>query len=191
MEDWRCFRREWIQQGGSSDPPKKKHQPAGAVSDSTQPVPPADLASGHDNGEASATPVGVISVPSTGAQSKSSFAVTSSLASTGCQSKSGSLIASSSCAGPGKGRQDAVAKPPQPVLAARRDAPRVQYSTKGNLEDALAAVATEEARAEADAAYRRDMYSTTGPSVRNAAWSTWCKLHVKRLEKRCPSCHSR
>ena len=171
---------------GIFGPPKKKHQPAGAASDSTHPVPLGDSAGCHDGGEVSPKPVGMPSVPSTGAQSKSSSTLALGLSGTGCQSKSGSSIASPPCAGPGKGRQDAVAKTPQPVLAARRDAPRVQHSTKGNLEAALAAVATEEARAEADAAYRRDMYSTTGPSVRNAAWSTWCKLHVKRFGEALP-----
>ena len=106
-------------------------------------------------------------VRGSGAQCKStSLVYSSALAGTGCQTKARSPVASSGM-GPSEGPSNAVNKFPQ-VLASRRDAPRVQYSTKGNLEAALAAVSTEEARAGADAAYRRDMYSTIGLAARSA-----------------------
>ena len=71
------------------------------------------------------------------------------------------------------------------MLEARRTQSALQHERE-DLEAALAAVATEEAPAEADAAYRRDMYSTTGPAVHSATWSTWRKIHMKRFGESVP-----
>ena len=47
-------------------------------------------------------------------------------------------------------------------------------------------MSTPEAREKADEEYRRDMWTTTGPSVRNATWNTWCRIHAARFGSAVP-----
>ena len=83
------------------------------------------------------------------------------------------------------------AKPPapgrgNPALAHRRDAPQVNFSIRGDFQLALPSTSSPHDRAEALSEYQRDKYSTTGGSVRAAAWSTWSKFHQHWHGVGCP-----
>ena len=69
------------------------------------------------------------------------------------------------------------------MLGARRDAPKVAFTSRGCKQLALTSTATDEGRHRAAEEYNKDKFSTTGPSARNAAWNTWHQLSsfVSRL----------
>ena len=66
---------------------------------------------------------------------------------------------------------------PVPMLAARKDAPRVAFSTRAEPKLAAAATASEEAKAAALEDYEKDKLSATAPGARSSAFNTWKKYH--------------
>ena len=62
---------------------------------------------------------------------------------------------------------DNRASSPEPVLAHRRDAPQVSFTTRGNAAAAIASVQNDDDREAALEEYRRDKYSTTAPGSRS------------------------
>ena len=65
------------------------------------------------------------------------------------------------------------------MLAARKDAPRVAFSTRADPKLAAAATASDEAKAAALGEYEKDKFSATAPGTRSSAFNTWKKYHAK------------
>ena len=83
------------------------------------------------------------------------------------------------------------ARPPAPgrglpALAIRKDAPPVNFTSRGDPNMAIALTTSPADRAEALAEYRQDQYSSMGGEVRAATWSTWVKFHEHWHGKACP-----
>ena len=63
------------------------------------------------------------------------------------------------------------------MLAVRKDAPKIAFSTRAVPKLAEAVTATEEAKAAAMSEYEKDKFSATEPGTRSAAFNTWKKYH--------------
>ena len=59
----------------------------------------------------------------------------------------------------------------------RKDVPNVRYVKRGSMEKALDAVSTAEGRKKATQDLEQNMFASGTAEVRDASWSSWCRLH--------------